>query len=192
MKHFLLFFLVLPLFSQAQKPFVKIAPTLFLLSDKNIGLYTKPAVKDQTVGGFVTGGIKVHKYIAAGITCGYLKPINFKASNISFNKPIIPIGFDFTFTNFESHKITPILQIQTMYPIHKQTFSATDAGGNDLGEGKVTGKIMLSAAGGISIPVMTDKKIFLTGGYSIMNLKNSISKESKSTGMILIAISFVI
>jgi hypothetical protein len=191
MKQLLLILLIAPFFCYAQKPFAKLSPTLFIVTDKDMGLFTSPAVNDQIFGGYISGGLVLHKYIAAGITAGYLKPIDFKAPGTSFNKPIIPVGLDFTLTDFEKNKIKPVLQVQAMYPIHKQpVVTYTDGSGNDFGSSSFKGTFMFGISGGIAIPVWEDKKLLLTGGYSSVSLKNDQPKKSTSTGMITISASF--
>jgi hypothetical protein len=191
MKGLLFIFFISPLFCNAQKPFAKVSPTFFILTDKNMGLYTTPAVKDQTFGGYISAGLLVHKYLATGITAGYLKPIDFEFADISYDKPVIPVGLDFTLTDFDSKKIKPVIQVQAMYPIHKQpSVSYTNSAGGDLGTGNFKGIIMLGLAGGIAVPIWDDKKLLFTGGYSSLTLKNNYPKKSTSSGMITISASF--
>lgn len=192
MKQFLLSILsITALNAQAQKPFVKISPTLFILTDKGMGMFITPAVKDQSVGGYVSGGFVLHRYLAAGLTAGYLKPIDFKAPGIDFDKPVIPVGLDLTFTDFEKKKIKPVIQVQAMYPIHNQpSVTYTDGSGNDFGTSRYKGIIMLGLSGGIAVPVWDDNKLLFTGGYSSLTLKNNNPKKSTSTGMVTISVSF--
>jgi hypothetical protein len=191
MKRILLLIIASPFFCNAQKPFAKLSPTLFILTDKDMGMLTTPAVKDQTIGGFVAGGLIVHRWIAAGLTAGYFKPVDFKASGISFDKPVIPVGLDFTFTDFDKKKIKPVIQVQAMYPIHSQpSVTYTDQGGFDNGTSKFKGIIMVGISGGIAVPVWDNKKILFTGGYSSLTLKNNYPKKSTSTGMVTISASF--
>lgn len=192
MKQVLLSILVIAaLDTQAQKPFAKISPTLFIITDKDMGMFISPAVKDQSFGGYVSGGLIIHRYIAAGLTAGYLKPIDFKAPGISFDKPVVPIGLDFTFTDFEKKKVKPVIQVQAMYPIHKQlSVSYTDPGGFDLGKSRFKGTIMLGLSGGIAVPVWGENKLLFTGGYSSITLKNNNPKKSTSTGIATVSVSF--
>jgi hypothetical protein len=140
-------------YSQERKTYLKASPSVFLPNDK-----------DASFGGYLAGGLKLHKFVSAGITGGYF---NFEKESV------IPLGVEVNLSNFESDKIKPILTAQAFYPLYKKSFgSYTDASGNDYMDIELKGKSMVGANAGISFPV-DNLSLLITAGYSRLSLKGN-------------------
>ena len=160
MKIILLLLLVCPAFAVAQKSkgkaYLKIAPTVFIAKDQNAG----PGI----LASFGPRG----KYFAVGIATGYYKLQ-------AFDKGILPVGVEFSFTEFEVKKVRPIVSIGAYLPVLNDTKKT----GSGLYYTNIVTKGEFQAHGsiGLALPVKTKKVLFM-GGFS--KLRTSVETSSRS------------
>jgi hypothetical protein len=141
------------------KPFLKVAPTAYLPEKQNgaMGITTSVGYKGRFLAaGLALGGYKLH----------------------DFDDGVYLLGSEVIATDFNSNKIRPILIIGLYRPFYRDEYNYWE-GSNNI-EVNTNAKIHFESSLGISIPVMS-KKIFISGGFSLLGFKNTITTSNGIT-----------
>lgn len=159
---YLLFFYSINSVGQTKeaKPYFKLSPLMLSIKDGDV----RPAA-------FATIGARLSRYAGIGLNVGYFK---FKGAN----KPIVPLGVDFTVTDLKTYKIAPIIVMQCSYPIYDDNTSVRSPISLETVTSSSTGRFMYSVGGGLALPLTTTKKVIATASFSQLFLKSKVVTKS--------------
>jgi len=176
MKKLLTFALLFPVLLFAQQKsgdfitkyhFLKLSPSLLVVEGGSDELPDEDLFRP---GIFATIGSKISRYTAVGFCTGYF--------NLSAAGNVIPLGVDFTFTDFEAKKKAPLVFAQLFYsPFEEQsqkTLSRYSSATYDI-----KGKYMYNVGVGLAFPAFNSKKMSVSFSYAGLVSK---AKKTLSTG----------
>jgi len=111
------------------------------------------------------------RFLAAGLALGGYKLHDF-------DDGVYLLGTELIATDFKSNKVRPILIIGLYRPFYRDEFNSWE--GADYIEIDQKARIHFESSLGISIPIK-DKKIALSGGFTVLGFKNTINITNGAT-----------
>jgi hypothetical protein len=145
--------------------FARLSPTVFIPKGGNL-----------TPAALGTVGVKVHRYVAVGVSGGYFE-YNHE------EKGFVPLGVDLVLADFKAKKIAPIITAQLFKPINYEK-NGSDSWRSSVGQPfteltKTTAKSLFSVAAGAGIPLGSNK-LALTAGYSQLTFRKKTTVSTIS------------
>jgi len=146
--------------------FLKFSPSLLVVGAGSDELPTEDRLRP---GMFATIGGKMCRYTAVGLCAGYF--------NLSAAGNIIPVGVDFTFTNFEAKKRAPVFFAQWFYTSFNENWS-TSLNRYSSASFDIKGKYMFNVGTGLAFPAFNSKKMSVSLSYARLVSKAKITTSS--------------
>jgi hypothetical protein len=124
-----------------------------------------PKEGEAVFNAMVSGGVKIGEALHLGASFGYYK---FK----DVNKPVIPVGLEFSFFDQSKELLTPYFVLAAYYPGYNDQSVFTSSG--LILTTNTKGVFQYKAGAGVGFPITKVKRLIVSCGYTPAKFKSTI------------------